>query len=89
MTDLNNETNKKFQICIDIESMDGEADFLSPNVGLHHYKKMVLANKMDRMVTDNFETDAEVYDWVHNEFEKIGCAGQVYFRVDDLDEEVA
>ena len=81
MTKLNNETNKRFQICIDIESMEEMWGSQCPN--------MVLANSMDGMVTDNFRTDDEVYDWVHEEFEKIGCAGQVYFRVDDLDEEVA
>jgi hypothetical protein len=82
MTDLNNETNKKFQICIDIESMEEVWGSQCPN--------MVLGNSMDGMVTDNFETDAEVYHWVHEEFEKIGCDAQVYFYVDDfIDEEVA
>ena len=78
---MKNETNKKFQICIDIESMEEEFGSRSDN--------MVLANWMDGMVTDNLVTETEVYDWVHEEFEKIGCAGEVYFRVDDFDEEVA
>ena len=81
MTKLNNETNKRFQICIDIESMEEMWGSQCPN--------MVLANSMDGMVTGNLVTETEVYAWVHEEFEKIGCAGQVYFRVDDLDEEVA
>ena len=81
MTKLNNETNKRFQICIDIESMAEVWGSQCPN--------MVLGNSMDGMVTDNFGTDDEVYDWVHEEFEKIGCAGQVYFRVEEVDEEVA
>ncbi|MDC0421866.1 hypothetical protein OAN06_02905 [Hellea sp.] len=88
MTDLNNETNKRFQICIDIESMEEMWGSQCPNMVLAD-SILSLADSMDGMVTSNLYTETEVYAWVHEEFEKIGCAGQVYFRVDDLDEEVA
>jgi hypothetical protein len=80
MTDLNNETqtNKRFQISIDICEVESRYGHASTEV--------FLSETMNGMITDNCEDFDEVSDWVHNEFARSRCdACDITFSVLDLE----